>query len=133
MQSAEGKSRCLRCERERVAEIRVRSCRKRNAGEQHCHPAQHAGFHRLRYVRSQGIRDRLAAVISNRADIASHRGKVRHSKKADLFLVMLWWHEPNNDRYFFHFSSYRITISSFSNKGTRKRVEVWAGSVPMPG
>jgi hypothetical protein len=72
----------------------------------------------------------VAAVISNMANIASHRGKVSHDRKADLFSVMLRCHDPNQEVYYLNISRNRITVSSYTDDAIRRKVEEWSDSVP---
>ena len=82
------------------------------------------------YNSVEGYENGIAAVISNMANIASHRGKVRHVPAADLFSVTLKCHDPYGELYFLSIARNRVTLSSYSDEGIRKRVERWADSVP---
>ena len=42
----------------------------------------------------------IAAMISNMANIAAHRGKVRHLQRADHFFALLKCHDPNGGLFF---------------------------------
>ena len=64
------------------------------------------------------------------ANIASHRGKVRHNKKADLFSVMLRCHDRDGEVYYLSLARHRITVSSYTDEAIRRKVEVWSDSVP---
>jgi len=72
----------------------------------------------------------IAAMITNMANIAAHRGRVRHIPGADHFSVLLKCHDPNGELYFLSIARDRITLSSYIDDGIRKRVEAWADSVP---
>ena len=82
------------------------------------------------YDSVEGYETGIASVISNMANIASHRGKVRHVKLADLFSVMLRCHDPDDELYFLHIARDRITLSSYTDDAIRKRVEAWTDTVP---
>jgi hypothetical protein len=82
------------------------------------------------YDTVEGYQTGIAAVISNMANIASHRGKVRHLLDADLFSVTLKCHDPNGELYFLSLARNRVTLSSYNNDEIRKRVEKWSGEVP---
>jgi hypothetical protein len=83
-----------------------------------------------RYDSVEGYQTGIAAVISNMANIASHRGKVKHIPAADLFSVLLKCHDPNGEFYFLSIARDRITLSSYSDDTIRKRVELWTDTVP---
>jgi hypothetical protein len=72
----------------------------------------------------------IAAMISNMANIAAHRGKVRHIQVADHFSVILKCHDPEGGLFFVSISRDRLTVSSYTDDAIRKRVEAWADSVP---
>jgi hypothetical protein len=82
------------------------------------------------YDSIEGYETGIAAVISNMANIASHRGKVLHLKKADLFSVMLRCHDPDGEVFYLHVARDRISVSSYTDDKIRKNVEAWADSVP---
>jgi hypothetical protein len=82
------------------------------------------------YDSVEGYETGIAAVISNMANIASHRGKVRHIKQADLFSVMLRCHDGSGEVYYLNIARNRITLSSYADERIRERVEKWTGSVP---
>lgn len=83
------------------------------------------------YDSVEGYQTGIAAVISNMANIASHRGKVKHLPGADLFSVMLKCHDPNGELYFLNLARDRITLSSYTDDGIREKVEQWTDSVPL--
>ncbi|GAB6286377.1 MAG: hypothetical protein STSR0009_25780 [Methanoregula sp.] len=82
------------------------------------------------YDSVEGYENGIAAVISNMANIAAHRGKVRHCADADLFSVTLKCHDSNGELYFLSIARNRVTLSSYSDEGIRSRVERWAEGVP---
>ncbi len=82
------------------------------------------------YDSIDGYETGVAAVISNMANIASHRGKVRHLPGADLFSVTLKCRDPDGELYFLSIARDRVTLSSYSDDAIRKRVEKWADGVP---
>jgi hypothetical protein len=82
------------------------------------------------YDTVEGYQYGIAAVISNLANSAAHRGKVRHRPGADLFSVILKCHDPDGELYFLSIARNRVTVSSFSDDGIRKRVERWADGIP---
>jgi hypothetical protein len=82
------------------------------------------------YDSVEGYETGVAAVISNMANIASHRAKVRHLKKADLFSVMLRCHDPVGEIYFLNMARDRMTLSSYSDDAIRERLLKWTNEVP---
>ena len=82
------------------------------------------------YDSVEGYDTGIAAVISNMANIASHRGKVRHLPESDLYSVTLKCHDQNSELYFISIARDRLTLSSYSDAGIRQRVEEWANRVP---
>jgi len=83
-----------------------------------------------RYDSVEGYENGVAAVISNMANIAAHRGKVKHIPAADLFSVLLKCQDPGGEQYFLSISRDRVTVSSYSDDRIRKRVEAWSDSEP---
>ena len=83
-----------------------------------------------RYNSVEGYETGIASVISNMANIASHRGKVKHLKEADLFSVLLKCHDPGGEQYFVSIARDRVTVASYSDEAIKKKVETWADSVP---
>lgn len=82
------------------------------------------------YDTIEGYQFGIAAVISNMANIAAHRGKARHIPEKDLFSVLLKCHAPEGEMFFLSLARDRITVSSYSNDAIRGRVEQWADGVP---
>ncbi|MFA5331692.1 MAG: hypothetical protein WC342_04880 [Methanoregula sp.] len=82
------------------------------------------------YDSVEGYETGVAAMISNMANIASHRGKIRHLKEADLFSAILKCHDGNGEIFFVSLGRNRLTVSSYIDDAIRKRVEAWADSVP---
>lgn len=82
------------------------------------------------YDSVEGYQTGIAAVISNMANIASHRGKVKHIPGADLFSVLLKCHDPDGGMFFLSIARDRVTLASYSDDAIRTRVETWADSVP---
>jgi hypothetical protein len=82
------------------------------------------------YDSVEGYETGIAAVISNMANIASHRGKVKHITAADHFSVLLKCHDPDGELYFLSIARDRVTLSSYNDDGIRKRVERWTDGVP---
>jgi hypothetical protein len=82
------------------------------------------------YDSVEGYENGIAAVISNMANIASHRGKVKHLPAADLFSVTLKCHDSDGELYFLSIARDRVTLFSYSDDAIRKRVEVWSDGVP---
>lgn len=83
-----------------------------------------------RYDSVEGYETGIAAVISNMANIGSHRGKVKHTPAADLFPVTLKCHDPNGEGYFLSIARDRVTLSSYSDDAIRKRAETWTDTEP---
>ena len=82
------------------------------------------------YDSVEGYRYGIAAVISNMANIAAHRGKVRHIPDADLFSVIMKCHDPGGELYFLSIARDRVTVSSYMDDGIRRRVGRWTDGVP---
>jgi hypothetical protein len=82
------------------------------------------------YDSVEGYQTGIAAVISNMANTASHRGKVKHLPDADLFSVLLKCHDPGGELYFLSIARDRVTLSSYTDDSIRKRVETWTDGVP---
>ena len=82
------------------------------------------------YNAVEGYETGISAVISNMANIASHRGKVKHIPDADLFSVTLKCHDPGGEMYFLSIARNRVTVSSYTDDEIRRRVERWADGVP---
>jgi len=82
------------------------------------------------YDSIEGYQTGIAAVISNMANTASHRGKVKHLPAADLFSVLLKCHDPDGELSFLSLARDRVTVSSYTDDEIRKRVERWTDTVP---
>ncbi len=82
------------------------------------------------YDSVEGYQTGIAAVISNMANIASHRGKVKHLPEADLFSVLLKCHDPDGGVFFLSLARDRITLASYTDDAIRHRLEAWSDSVP---
>ncbi len=82
------------------------------------------------YDSVEGYRYGIAAVVSNMANIAAHRGKARHIPGADLFSVILKCHDPGGELYFLSIARDRVTVSSYTDDGIRKLVGRWTDGVP---
>jgi hypothetical protein len=82
------------------------------------------------YDSVEGYQTGIAAVISNMANIASHRGKVKHLPDADLFSIMLKCHDPDGELYYLSLARDRMTLSSYTDDRIRKRLEKWTETVP---
>jgi hypothetical protein len=82
------------------------------------------------YDSVEGYQTGIAAIISNMANIASHRGKVKHIPAADRFSVLLKCHDPDGELYFMSLARDRVTLSSYNDDEIRKRVEKWNDTVP---
>lgn len=82
------------------------------------------------YDSAEGYETGIAAVISNMANLASHRGKPQHLPEKDLFSVMLQCHDPSGELYYLNIARDRFSISSYSDPKIRERVEAWVTGVP---
>jgi len=91
---------------------------------------KHVGSSSEIYNTVEGYQTGVATVISNMANIASHRGRVRHLPDADLFAVTLKCHDPEEELFFLSISRNRVTLSSYNDETIRKRVERWSEAVP---
>jgi len=72
----------------------------------------------------------IAAVISNMANVAAHKGKVRHIPASDLFSVILKCHDADGELYFLSIARDRVTVSSYTDDEIRHRVGRWVDTVP---
>jgi len=72
----------------------------------------------------------VAAMISNMANIAAHRGKVRHIREADHFFTLIKCHDPDKGLFFVSIARDRLTVASYTDDAILKRVEAWAETVP---
>jgi len=82
------------------------------------------------YDSVEGYENGIAAVISNMANLAAHRGKVRHIPDKDLFSVLLKCHDPDDGIYFISMARDRVTLSSYSDDAIRDRAGRWMNGVP---
>nr|WP_321351811.1 hypothetical protein [uncultured Methanoregula sp.] len=82
------------------------------------------------YDSAEGYETGIASMITNMANIASHRGRVKHIRDADLFSVTLKCHDPSGELYYVSLARNRITVSSYADDTIRRKVEAWADSVP---
>ena len=82
------------------------------------------------YDSVEGYEVGCAAMITNMANIAAHRGKIVHTPGADLFSATVKCHDPSGELYFVSLARDRITIASYENDAIRERVEEWTESVP---
>jgi len=82
------------------------------------------------YGSLEGYRFGIAAVISNMANIAAHRGKVRHVPDTDLYSVILKCHDGGGELYFLIIARNRVTVSSYTDDRIRRLVEQWSDGVP---
>nr|WP_319377410.1 hypothetical protein [uncultured Methanoregula sp.] len=82
------------------------------------------------YDSVEGYEDGIAAVISNMANIAAHRGRARHLPDKDHFTVLLKCHAQEGEKFFLSLARDRITVSSYTDDAIRGRVEQWADGVP---
>jgi hypothetical protein len=83
-----------------------------------------------RYDSIEGYQYGIAAVITNMANVAAHRGKVRHIPASDLFSATLKCHDPDGELYFLSLARDRGTLSSYEDDEIRDRVEKWTRGVP---
>ena len=82
------------------------------------------------YDSVRGYEYGIAAVISNMANVAAHRGTVRHIPEDDLFSVILKCHDEGGELYFLSIARDRVTVSSYTDDGIKRRVERWSDGVP---
>jgi len=82
------------------------------------------------YDSLEGYQTGIAAMISNLANIVSHRGKIRHTHAADRFSATLKCHAGNGEMFFVSLSRKQVSVTSFTDDSIRKQVEAWADSVP---
>ena len=82
------------------------------------------------YDSAEGYDTGVASMISNLANIASHRGKIVHLKDADLFSITLKCQDEGGELYFLSLARDRITVSSYANDAILRKVEAWVDSVP---
>jgi len=72
----------------------------------------------------------VAAMISNMANIAAHRGNVRHIREADHFCALIEFHDPEKGLFFVSIYRDRMTVASYTDDAILNRVETWAETVP---
>ena len=82
------------------------------------------------YNSVEGYETGIAAVISNMANIASHRGKVKHIPSADHFSILLKCHDSEGELYFLSLARDRLTLSSYTDDRIRKNIEKWTDDMP---
>lgn len=82
------------------------------------------------YDSLEGYETGIASMITNMANIAAHRGKVKHLRESDLFSVTLKCHDPSGEHYFLSLARDKITVSSYTDNTIRKHVEEWTDTVP---
>lgn len=82
------------------------------------------------YDSVEGFQNGIAAVISNMANIAAHRGKVRHLPEEDLFSVLVKCHDPGGELYFLSLSRRKVVLSSYTGEAVRRNVVRWLGTLP---
>jgi hypothetical protein len=80
-----------------------------------------------------GYQTGIAAVISNVANNLSHRGTVKHQPDEDLFSVTIRCHDPDGEVYALSLARDRVTVSSYTAEGIKKKVEEWVDTVPELG
>ena len=82
------------------------------------------------YTSVEGYQYGIAAVISNMANVAAHKGKVRHVPASDRFSVILKCNDPDCGIFFISISRERLTLSSYADDELPGRVKKWAERVP---
>lgn len=82
------------------------------------------------YSSVEGYQYGIAAVLSNMANVAAHRGKVRHNPGSNLFSVILKCHDPDGELYFLILSRDKVTVASYTDDAIRKRVGQWTDGGP---
>jgi hypothetical protein len=82
------------------------------------------------YTSVEGYQYGIAAVITNMANVAAHRGKARHVPGSDHFSVTLKCHDPDCGLFFISLSRERLTLSSYEDDELLERVRRWADGVP---
>jgi hypothetical protein len=85
------------------------------------------------YHSVEGYQYGIAAVISNMANVAAHKGKVRHIPASDLFSVIFRCHDPGGENYFVSLSRDRVIVASFEDDAILQRVSRWTDTVPELG
>ncbi len=82
------------------------------------------------YTSVEGYQYGIAAVISNMANVAAHRGKVRHVPASDHFSVTLKCNDPGCGIFFLSISRERLTLSGYGDEELPGRVGKWANGIP---
>lgn len=82
------------------------------------------------YNSVEGYQYGIAAVISNMANIAAHRGKVRHLPEEDLFSVLVKCHDPGGELYFLSLSRKKVVLSSYTGEAILGKVSRWLDTLP---
>ena len=78
----------------------------------------------------EGYEYGIAAVLSNMANVAAHKGRVRHVPDLDLFSVIFRCHDPGGENYFVILARDRVTVASYENDAILQRVSRWTDTVP---
>jgi hypothetical protein len=82
------------------------------------------------YDSVEGYQYGIAAVLSNMANVAAHRGKARHIPDNDLFSVILKCHDPDGELYFLSIARDKVTVSSYTNDEILRLVARWTDGIP---
>jgi len=82
------------------------------------------------YDSVEGFQNGISAVISNMANIAAHRGKVRHLPEEDLFSVLVKCHDPGGELYFLSLSRKKVVLSSYTGEAILGKVSRWLDTLP---
>lgn len=82
------------------------------------------------YNSVEGYQYGIAAVISNMANAAAHKGMARHVPESDLYSVILKCHDDGGELYFLSISRDRVTVASYQDDEIRHKVERWTDGVP---
>ncbi len=83
------------------------------------------------YSTVEGYEYGVAAVLSNMANVAAHKGMVRHVPGLDLFSVIFRCHDPNGENYFLSLARDRVTVASYEDDAILRRVRHWTASMPQ--
>ncbi len=77
------------------------------------------------YDSVEGFGFGIAAVISNMANRAAHRGNVKHLPESDLYSALLRCHDREGEVYFLSIARDRITLSSYTDERICRKAGNW--------
>ena len=82
------------------------------------------------YNSVEGTTNEIHAIFSNVANVAAHRGKIRHVSDKDHFSVILKCHDLNGEFYFLSLARDKMTLSNYEGDTIRASVVGWTNNMP---